>query len=249
MIQITDLKKKYAKNTIIESFNLKIDYGQTYCLLGKNGVGKTTLINMMLDLIELDSGNIKLLGKDHNKLDISDKKRIGAVVENLALIDEISGFEFLHLVGKIYKMPLDTSKKRIADLFNYFFENESDLKMNISKYSTGMKKKLAFCAAVIHAPDILILDEPFSGLDPLVASQLVMFIKKYQRADRIIFISSHDLTYVEKVATHIGVLDNRSLIFNSSLQDFTQNGEKALDSALLKILKPNATELEKIDWL
>jgi len=249
MIQITDLTKKYGKSTILETLSLKIDYGQTYCLLGKNGVGKTTLINLILDLLELDNGNIMLLGKEHNKLDNADKKRIGAVVENLALIDEISGLDFLLLVGKIYKMPQDMLKKRIADLFQYFFENESDLKKNISKYSTGMKKKLAFCAAVIHTPDILILDEPFSGLDPLVANQMVMFINKYQREDRLIFISSHDLTYVEKVATHIGVLDNKNLVFNSSLLDFTQNGEKELDSALLKILKPNATEIEKIDWL
>ncbi len=249
MIQITDLTKKYGKNTIIETINLKIDSGQTYCLLGKNGVGKTTLINLMLDLIELDNGNIKLWGKEHNKLDCADKKRIGAVVENLALIEELSGFEFLLLVGKIYKMPVDILKKRIADLFQYFFENESDIKKNISKYSTGMKKKLAFCAAVIHTPDILILDEPFSGLDPLVANQMVMFINKYQRADRLIFISSHDLTYVEKVATQIGVLDNKNLIFNSTLLDFTQNGERALDSALLKILRPNTTELGKIDWV
>jgi len=249
MIQITDLTKKYGKNTIIEKINLKIDYGQIYCLLGRNGVGKTTLINLILDLTELDNGNIKLFGNEHNKLDNADKKRIGPVLENLALIEEISGFEFLFLVGKIYKMPVDILRKRIADLFQYFFENEFDLNKNISKYSTGMKKKLAFCAAVIHTPDILIMDEPFSGLDPLVANQMVMFIKKYHRDDRLIFISSHDLTYVEKVATQIGVLDNRNLVFNSTIQDFTQNGEKALDSALLKILKPNATELEKIDWV
>lgn len=249
MIQITNLTKKYGNNTIIETLNLKIDSGQTYCLLGKNGVGKTTLINLILDLIVLDNGSIKLLGKEHTKLDSSDKKRIGAVVENLSLIEEISGLEFLLFVGKIYKMPLDILKKRIADLFQYFFEEESDLKKNISKYSTGMKKKLAFCAAVIHTPDILILDEPFSGLDPLVANQMVLFLNKYKRADRVIFISSHDLTYVEKVATQIGVLDSKNLILNSTLLDFTQNGEKALDSALLKILRPNVTELEKIDWV
>ncbi len=249
MIKITDLTKKYGKNTILENLNLQIESGQIYCLLGKNGAGKTTLINLILDLIEPDHGAINLFAKEHNKLDIHDKRRIGAIIENLALIEEISGLEYLLLVGKIYKMPKDILKKRIADLFQYFFEDESDLKKNISKYSTGMKKKIAFCAAVINTPDILIMDEPFSGLDPLVANQMVLFIKKYQRSDRLIFISSHDLTYVEKVATQIGVLDNRNLIFNSTIQDFTQNGEKKLDSALLKILKPNENELEKIDWV
>jgi len=78
---------------------------------------------------------------------------------------------------------------------------------------------------------------------------MVLFLKKYQRHDRVIFISSHDLSYVEKVSTHIGVLDNKQLVFNSTIQNFTENGENHLDSALLKILKPNESELEKIDWV
>ncbi len=249
MIQITDLTKNYGKNCILDKINLNLNFGQVYCLLGKNGAGKTTLINLMLDLILPDQGRITLFGKDHNTLDHLDKRKLGVIIENLALIEEISGFDFLMLVGKIYEMPAETLMKRIKDLFSYFFEEESDLKKNISRYSTGMKKKIAFCAAVIHAPNILIMDEPFSGLDPMVANQMAQFIKKYQREDRLVLISSHDLTYVEKVATHIGVLNDKKLMFNASLQEFTENGEKELDSALLKILKPNETELSKMDWI
>jgi ABC-type multidrug transport system ATPase subunit len=119
----------------------------------------------------------------------------------------------------------------------------------MGKFSTGMKKKIAFCAAVIHTPSILILDEPFSGLDPLVANQMVQFLQKYKREDRTILISSHDLTYVEKIATHIGVLDNKELVFNSSIKDFTENGENHLDAALLSILKPNDSQLDNLDWI
>jgi len=249
MIQITDLTKSYGKNTIIENINLRINDGQVYCLLGKNGAGKTTLINCILDLIKPEKGNIQLSGKAHNKLTREDKRKIGVIVENLALLEEINGFEFLSFVGKIYKIPPATLKQRITDLFAFFFEDDSDLKKNISEYSSGMKKKIAFCAAVLHTPDVLILDEPFSGLDPLVANQMVMFLKKYQNSKRLIFISSHDLSYVEKVSTHIGVLDNKKLVFNSSIQDFTENGVKKLDAALLRIIKPNESNLDKIDWV
>jgi len=249
MIQITDLTKSYGGNVVIEKLDLTIKNGQVYCLLGKNGAGKTTLINIILDLIEKNGGKIQIFGIDHLQLDKPNKMRIGVVNENLALIEEINGYEFLMFVGKIYKIPSEILKKRINDLFDYFFEDKSDLKKNIAKYSTGMKKKMAFCASVIHTPEILILDEPFSGLDPLVANQMIMFIKKYQRLDRLIFISSHDLSYVEKVSTHIGVLDNHKLVFNSTLENFTENGANELDSALLKILKPNETEIEKIDWV
>ena len=112
-----------------------------------------------------------------------------------------------------------------------------------------MKKKLAFCAAIIHTPEILILDEPFSGLDPFVANQMIQFLQKYQRADRAILISSHDLNYVEKIATHIGVLDNKTLQFNASVQEFTENGVNHLDAALLKVIQPNTADLENIDWI
>lgn len=249
MIVINDLTKKYAKKIVIEKLNLTIENGQIYCLLGKNGAGKTTLINLILDLLIVDEGTIQLFGKAHNQLDKETKKRIGVVNENLALLEEISGEEYLYFVGKIYQIPTEILKKRINDLFNYFFEDDSDLKKNIAKYSTGMKKKIAFCASVIHTPDILILDEPFSGLDPLVANQMIYFINKYQRTDRIIFISSHDLSYVEKVSTHIGVLDNHRLVFNSTINSFTENGAKELDAALLRIIKPNESIIEKIDWL
>jgi ABC-2 type transport system ATP-binding protein len=249
MIQITDLTKNYGKSTILDRLNLTIDAGQVYCLLGKNGAGKTTLINLVLDLVEKNNGSIQIFGVDHRQLDKTAKMRIGVVNEDLALIEEISGFEFLFFVGKIYKIPAETLKKRINDLFSYFFEDASDLKKNIGKYSTGMKKKIAFCASVIHTPDILILDEPFSGLDPFVANQMINFLKKYQREDRIIFISSHDLSYVEKVSTHIGVLDNHRLAFNSTIGNFTENGANELDAALLSLIKPNEAEIDKIDWV
>ena len=249
MIQISNLTKNFGRNTVLEQINLTVEKGQVYSLLGKNGAGKTTLINLMLDLLKPDSGTVQLLGKESSQLNPSDKLKMGIVGEDMALIEEFTGFEYLTFIGKIYQIPTAPLKKRIADLFQYFFEDEKDLRKLISKYSTGMKKKLAFCAAILHTPDLLILDEPFSGLDPLVASQMVLFLKKYHNQNRTIFISSHDLSYVEKVSTHIGVLDQTRLVYNATLQEFTSDGARELDAALLKILKPNENELEKIDWL
>ena len=249
MIKTVNLVKSYNDTPVLENINLKVGYGQVYALLGKNGAGKTTLINLILDLLQPDSGKAKVLDKDSHALTKSDKLKIGAVTEDLALIEELNGYDFLFFIGKIYEMPKAMLKKRIDDLFGFFFENPKDLKKRISKYSSGMKKKLAFCAAVIHTPQVLILDEPFSGLDPLVAHQMIDFLKKYQRDDRAIFVSSHDLAYVEKIATHIGVLDGGRLQFDSTMEDFTHNGQNQLDDALLKILKPSDSKVENLDWI
>lgn len=249
MIEVRELSKKFGSQVVLEQLDLRVEKGMTYCLLGKNGTGKTTLIHILVDLVKADTGEVLINGKLHNTLTPLEKKWLGLVGEDLALIEEINGLEYLNFIGKVYKLPKDALKKRIDNLVAYFFENEQDLQKNISTYSTGMRKKLAFCAAVLHAPDILILDEPFSGLDPLVANQMIAFIKRYQNNERAVFISSHDLNYIEKVGTHIGVLDKGKLLLNSTLQEFTENGANTLDVALLNILRPNDSELTNIDWL
>ncbi len=249
MIEIIDLNKSFGRKRILDNINLSIEKGAAYALLGKNGAGKTTLIHLILNLLKPDSGKILIIGKENNKLNASDKKKIGVLGEDLALIEELNGYDFLFFIGKIYNIPKNILQQRVKDLFNYFFDNEEDLKKNISYYSTGMKKKIAFCASVLHTPDILILDEPFAGLDPLVANKMVDFLKCYQKDYRTIFISSHDLNYAEKFATHIGVLNDSTFQFNSTLQEFTNNGINSLDSALIRILKPNDEEKINIDWL
>lgn len=194
MIKIQHLSKSFGKHTVFDDISLKIEQGSVYALLGKNGAGKTTLINILVDLVKADSGTVSINNLPHNSLSRTDKANIGLVGEDLALIEEFNGYEFLSFIGKIYKISHEILEKRLHDLFDYFFEDDADLKKSISNYSTGMKKKIAFCAAVLHTPDILILDEPFSGLDPIVANQMITFLKMYKKKDRTVFISSHDRT-------------------------------------------------------
>ncbi len=249
MICIKNINKGYDKNIVLENITINVNPGQVYSLLGKNGAGKTTLINLLLDLLEPDSGAIELFNKNLKKINTADKTRIGAVTEELPLIDEFNGYDYLYFIGKMYKLSGDKLERRINDLFHYFFEDPRDLKKSTSNYSHGMKKKIAFCAAVMHTPDLLILDEPFSGLDLVSADLMIRFLKLYQRDDRVIFMSSHDLSYVEKITTHIGVLHERHLVFDSLLQDFTENGIQKIDAALLNILKPRGEgQLDKFDW-
>lgn len=249
MIEIEFLTKSYGNTPVIQNIGLSLKGGYVYCLLGKNGAGKTTLISLILDLILPDSGTIRIFGESNVGISKDIRRRIGVLYDDMALIQEITGMEYLRMVGEIYEIDANTLKKRIEDLLSYFFETEQDIDKPISSYSTGMKKKISFCASVIHVPEILILDEPFSGLDPLASDQLIQFLMKYKQHNRLIFISSHDLSYVEKVATHIGVLDGSQLIYNSTYSNFTSNGINRIDSALLTIIKPNQGSIDLIDWI
>ncbi len=246
-IKIQNIHKTYGNHKVLEDINLNIQNGSIHCLLGQNGAGKTTLINLLLELIKADSGVI-LYDDEYNTLDNNLKKRIGILGENNPLIEELTAYQYLKLSAKLYNVPASEVEKRIGDLASYFFK-DGELNKRLSSYSTGMKKKIGLCGAVIHTPDILILDEPFSGLDPVAAQMTIKFIQAYAKNNRSIFLASHDLSYVEKIATHISVLDEMKIIFDGSSDHFTSEGTTNIDNALLNLLKPEKAELEDITWI
>ncbi len=249
MIAINNVSKSYHNSLVLDEVSLTINPGEVYALLGKNGAGKTTLIRIMLNLISFDKGTVTLFEKTHSGLQADDLKRIGVVLDNLYLLEELNAIDFLSFMGKLYKTDKTTLNSRIDDLLDYFFEDKKDLKKPISGFSTGMKKKLAFCAAIIHLPDILIMDEPFTGLDPFSVKKMINVINDYRRNDRVIFVSSHDLAYVSKIATHIGVIDEGRLLFNDTLQCFTDSGQREIDDSLFALLHQENEETQKISWL
>ncbi|MBI9035057.1 MAG: ABC transporter ATP-binding protein [Bacteroidales bacterium] len=246
-IEVKNIHKTYGRHKVLEDINLLIQDNQIHCLLGKNGVGKTTLINLILELIDFEEGTI-IYDKNEGKLNNNLKKRMGVLGENNPLIEELSAYQYLKLCAKLYKVKVSEVEKRISDLSSYFFK-EGELNKKLSSFSTGMKKKIGLCAAVIHTPDLLILDEPFSGLDPVAAQITVEFIKAYGSKNRSVFLSSHDLNYVEKIASHITVLDETMVVFSGTFDHFTSEGKTNIDNALLDLLKPDNTKLEKISWI
>lgn len=248
-IEISGLSKVFGKKHVLQDISLTIAPGQIYCLLGKNGVGKSTFLNCILDMVQPDSGSISLFGKDYHRHQLEVKQNLGALCEDNPLIEEFSGVEYLNFVAKLYRLSPDEAEERISSLISYFFTDKESLHKNIAGYSTGMKKKVGVAAAMLHKPQVLLLDEPFTGLDPIAAQLLVQLIRSYRSSSRVILISSHDLNYVEKIATHIGVLNDSHLLYNGSLQEFTMNGEHLIDQALFQLLlPPHATET-KLDWM
>ncbi len=248
-ILINNLTKKYKHKIILENLSLEIQGGQCYGLLGKNGVGKTTLISCILDLLKLEEGEIEIEGYKYERNAQLIKSKIGVLSEDNPLITEFTGKQYLEFVGLLYEIPKDELKKRLNSLYTFFFEQESDLNKQIVAYSTGMKKKLALCAAVLHRPTILILDEPFAGLDLVAANQFIKFLNFYLNEERCILLSSHDLAYVNKIATHIAVLNDKKIIFDGIISNFTSNGQEYIDDALYNMLCPTDIDLSQISWI
>lgn len=243
------IHKTYGRMAVLQNIQLRVLPGDIIGLLGKNGAGKTTLMHLIVDLIRAEQGNILVFGKEHTDLRREDKARIGLLGEELALTEELNAIEFLTFSGKLYGLSAANIHQRTGDLLTYFFPERSDWKRPIGQFSTGMKKKLAFCAAVLHTPDLLLLDEPFSGLDPWMARQMLHFISQYQNGTRCILVSSHDLSYLAQLVNRIAVIDNARICFDDSLKAFTENSRGQLDEALFKALQADTPEFPQMAWL
>ena len=250
IIEVKRLSKSFNNQNVLQDLNLTINQDKIYCLLGKNGVGKTTFINILVNVIRQDEGEVLYDGESYERLPLKIKQSIGVMTEENPLIEELTANQFLTLIGKLYKINLDTFEERKNDLITYFFDNPKDYEnKQLSKFSTGMKKMVGIIASALHKPKILILDEPFSGLDPIAAKKTIDFIKFYRNENRSVLLSSHDLGYVKQVATNIVVLDECKFIFNGTVTQFTQNGESEISASLLKMLQSINNESMKPEWL
>ena len=249
-VELSNISKTYGSHDVLNDVNLTISEGTVCCLLGKNGAGKTTIINSILGLITTDEGTITYDEEEYELLPDDIKKRMGSVLDNGSLIEELTALDFLKISAKMYGVPAQESKKRINDLTDLFFEDARDMDKPLVGFSTGMKKKISLSAAILHTPDFLVLDEPFSGLDPIAANQVINLILQYKSSNRSIFLSSHDLSYVEKVATHIAVLSEGSIAFHDTMTNFTKEGTQQLDSALLAVLQSEKdTPKPSLSWI
>ena len=227
-IKIANVNKVFCKPALVD-ICLEIGADSIYALIGNNGAGKTTLINCLLGLIPANSGEIRINGLTINNHKTEIRKYLGVVLNEDYLIHELTGRQYLEFMGRLYNVSLTDLKIRINDIFNFFFDDPDDLKKDVAGFSTGMKRKLALCAAVIHKPNILILDEPFSGLDPKTCQKLIRFLNFYRNKERIIFLSSHNLNYVESFATHVGILQEGRLISSGPIDELTNRRQKTLE--------------------
>jgi len=224
-----NLTRRFGDLVAVDSVNLRVDGGQFFGFLGPNGAGKSTTIRMLTGLLAPTAGRIELLGLDLERDSVEVKRQIGVVPEGLALFDRLTGSEYLNFVGRMYGLDRATARQRAVELLE-FMDLADRTKTLITDYSHGMKKKLALAAAVIHGPKILFLDEPFEGVDAIAAGALKAMLQHMIARGVTIFLTSHVLEIVERLCTHIAIINKGRLVAQGSLDELRAGVSASADT-------------------
>ncbi len=212
------LSRSFGEFVAVNNVDLCVDAGQFFGFLGPNGAGKSTTIKMLTGLLAPSSGQIEVLGLDLVQHPVAVKRQIGMVPEGMALFGRLTGTEFLNFVGRMYGLDRGTAAKRTAELLD-FMQLADQPKTLVTDYSHGMQKKLALAAAVIHGPKVLFLDEPFEGVDAVAAGTLKTVLQRMITRGATIFLTSHVLEIVERLCSHIAIINRGQLVAQGSLEE------------------------------
>jgi len=248
MIRTKNLTKEYDGFRAVDNLNLKVEAGEIYGFLGPNGAGKTTTILMLLGIITPTSGEIYIMGEPLSKNPLALKRRIGVVSETQHLYKEMTAGEYLRFFAELYGVK--NKEKRINELLEAV--NLLDVKnKKVGTFSRGMQQKLGFARALLHDPDLLLLDEPVSGLDPTGIKQIRDLIEEENRRGRTVFISSHLLSEVEKLCNRVAIINKGKLLAEDTmdnlrrkLTDFMQ-----LEVELTQVSKEIIDTLNSFDFV
>lgn len=232
MLEIKNVTKKYGKKVACDDISLKVSEGEIFGFIGHNGAGKTTLIKSIVGIHDFDEGKILINGISMKDNPLECKKLIAYIPDNPDLYDNLTGIDYLNFIGDIYEVE-NKRKNELIDKFATKFELLDNLGDLISSYSHGMKQKLAIISALIHEPKLLVLDEPFVGLDPASSKDLKDIMKDLCKDGTCIFFSSHVLEVVEKLVNRVGIIKKGKLIACGKTSDIT--GNKDLEEVFLEL--------------
>jgi ABC-type multidrug transport system, ATPase component len=234
MLKIENLTKKYGDKSAIDNLNLEVQDGEIFGFIGHNGAGKTTTIKCMVGILEFDNGNIYINGNSIKDEPLKCKKDIAYIPDNPDIYENLTGISYLNFVADIFEIDKKTREERI-NKYAEAFEIKNELQDLISSYSHGMKQKLVIISALIHTPKLLILDEPFVGLDPKASFTLKEIMKEMTKEGAAIFFSSHVLEVVEKLCDKIGIIKEGKLITYGTVEEV--KGNESLEEVFLELIK------------
>ncbi|MYA18347.1 MAG: ABC transporter ATP-binding protein [Gammaproteobacteria bacterium] len=217
-VHTSKLCRVFGNLRAVEELDLRVESGTLYGFLGRNGAGKSTTIKMLTGILAPSSGSISLLGANpSNEAEAAEvRRRIGVVPEDLALFELLTGREYLDFVGTIYLLDDAVARERVDELFEVLIVGAEEMQLLLD-YSHGMRKKLALAAALIGDPSLLFLDEPFEGVDAVSSRVMRDILVRFVDRGGTVFITSHVLDVIERLCTHVGIIDRGRLVYEAPL--------------------------------
>ena len=234
MIEIKNVTKSYGKKIAISDMSFKVNDGDIFAFIGHNGAGKTTLIKAIVGIHDIDSGDILINGKSIKKDPIACKKEMAFVPDNPELYENMKAIDFINFICDMYDVDNETRKNNISK-YAKMFEIDNNLGDTINSFSHGMKQKVALIAALAHNPKILIMDEPFVGLDPKAVFDMKELMHQMVKEGKTIFFSTHILDVAEKLCTRVAIIKQGKLIKVGSMKEI--KGDKSLEKVFLELDK------------
>jgi len=258
MIETHGLTKQFGEFVAVNDINLNVAAGQVFAVLGPNGAGKTTTVRMLTSILKPTAGTARVAGFDVVRQSTQVRAAVGVLTEQHGLYERMRALEYLEFFGRVYSLSTDETRKRGLALMDRFGLTDA-LTKRLGEYSKGMKQKLALVRAMLHDPQVLLLDEPTSAMDPQSAKQVREAITDLRKDSRTVVLTTHNLTEAQLLADSIGVIRRGRMIASGSFEELAQRfvGDPVMHLALGSAINGTASligELAQIteegpDWL
>src|SRR5438132_12798055 len=231
-VEVHNLRKVYGHKAAVDGLSLAVPQGCFFGFLGPNGAGKTTTIKMLMGLAPPTAGSIRLLGLAMPEQGLAIKQKIGLVPDESLLFDHLTGGEFVEFVGRIYGLDRAVARERAQELLALFELDAAPRKL-ISEYSKGMRKRAAMAAALIHRPELFLMDEPFEGVDAVGARLMKDILLDQVQHGATIFLTSHVLEVVERLCDRVAIINEGRLVMEGSMAEM-RGASETLEDAFVR---------------
>lgn len=232
MIEIKNVCKKYGDKFALNDVSFTVDDGVVFAFIGHNGAGKTTLIKSIVGIHEIDSGDIIIDGISIKDDPVACKKLMAFVPDNPETYEHMKGIDYINFICDMYEIDTETRTNNIKK-YSKIFAMEDKLNDTIDSYSHGMKQKIVLISALAHNPQILIMDEPFVGLDPKAVFDIKEILNEMVKEGKIVFYSTHILDVAEKLCSKVAIIKNGQLIKSGSMKEI--KGDKSLEKVFMEL--------------
>ena len=245
-LALRGLYKRFEATVAVAGIDLTVPASSFYGLLGPNGAGKTTTLSMVVGLLRPDAGNAGVLGHDVWADPVAAKQRLGALPDGVRLFDRLSGPELLAYTGLLRGMDPAIVDQRAAELLDVLALGDAGRTLVID-YSAGMKKKIGLACALLHAPRLLVLDEPFEAVDPVSAALIRDILSRYVAGGGTVILSSHVMEVVERLCSHVAILDHGVIKTVGTLAEV--RGDRALEEVFVEVVGGRTATGNELSWL